>query len=464
MKIIFVHGWSVTNTDTYGELPKAIVARAGQHNLDIQITHLDIARYISFHDEVTVDDIAKAMDSALRDMPGNQNGIQEFSCITHSTGGPVVREWVDRFYGSRKLANLPLKHLVMLAPANHGSSLAVLGKEKLSRIKSWFGGVEPGQKVLDWLSLGSFEQLELNEKYLRYNYSDNGFFPFVLTGQAIDKKFYDFINDYLVEPGSDGVVRVAGANMNYRYLTLSQTDQQLKKSPKTYALKPPSNAVIRKPKITPIGIFNSYSHSGKKMGIMRSITTRDSGSEPIVDEVLRCLAVKTASHFTNRTKELADFSKLEQAGANRYAMIVINVHDDEGNKIERDNYDVFLLAGKTYSPSSLPKGFFQDRQINSKSSNLVYYVNADKMGSIKDGKFGIRIVARPDKGFSYYSIGEFRSEGFAIEKILAPNETTYVDITMRRQIDKNVFTLVKASKKSASFKRTPPSGNTVNGS
>ena len=91
------------------------------------------------------------MDSALRHMPGNQSRIQEFSCITHSTGGPVVREWVDRFYGARKLRELPLKHLVMLAPANHGSALAVLGKQRLSRMKSWFQGVEPGQKVLDWL-------------------------------------------------------------------------------------------------------------------------------------------------------------------------------------------------------------------------------------------------------------------------------------------------------------------------
>ena len=86
------------------------------------------------------------------------------------------------------------------------------------------------------------------------------------------------------------------------------------------------------------------------------------------------------------------------------------------------------------------------------------------MGAIKNGLFGLRIVVRPDKGFSYYSAGEFRSEGFAIEKILAPNETTYVDVTMSRQIDKNVFTLVKASAKQGSFKGIKPSGKTVNDS
>jgi hypothetical protein len=461
MNIVFVHGWSVTNTDTYGELPKALAACAAKYNLDIKISHIDLARYISFHDEVNVDDIAKAMDSALGDLPENKSGIQEFSCITHSTGGPVVREWLERFYGARKLKELPLKHLVMLAPANHGSSLAVLGKKRLSRIKSWFQGVEPGEKVLDWLSLGSTEQLALNEKFIRYDSAANNFFPFVLTGQGIDRKFYDFLNNYLVEPGSDGVVRVAGANMNYRYLKLSQTDDLLKKAPKTYALKPTINAVIRKPKVTPIGVFKGYSHSGNKMGIMRSIMAKNANEEPIVEQTLKCLTVKTQSDYQTRIKELGELSKSEQSGADSYGMLVLSIHDDEGNNIERDNFDVFLLGGSGYSPSKLPDGFFQDRQINSKTSNLVYYFNATKMSNIEKGLFGLRIVVRPEKGFSYYCAGEFRSEGFPVDKILVANETTYVDITMRRQIDKKAFTLVKASVKQGSFKGTKPSGKTV---
>jgi hypothetical protein len=464
MKIIFVHGWSVAHTDTYGELPGALAAAAGEHQLDLQIGHLNLARYVSFHDEVSVDDIARAMDSALRDMPGNEVDIQPFSCVTHSTGGPVVREWVDRFYGSRKLASLPLKHLVMLAPATHGSSLAVLGKERVGRIKSWLNGVEPGQGVLDWLSLGSTAQCALNERYLSYDSAAKGFFPFVLTGQGIDKKLYDFINGYLVEPGSDGVVRVAGANLNYRFMRLSQTDEVLKKSPKTYAMKPTINAVIRKPKATAIGIFDQYSHSGKKMGIMRSVTRDNANAEPVVAQILKCLSVETAKDYQARVGELTELSATAQADGDRYAMLVLNIHDDAGNNIEQDNFEVFLLAGRKYSPSDLPKGFFQDRQINKNTSNLIYYVNADKMGEIKDGLFGIRVVARPDKGFSHYCVAEFRSEGFPIANILAPNETSYIDITLHRRIDKNVFTLVGAAKKPGSFKRIKPSGESVESS
>ena len=206
MHLIFIHGWSVTHTDTYGELPATLSAVASGYDLELRIQHLYLGKYVSFHDEVTLDDIARALNRALRDLPGNDAEIQQFSCITHSTGGPVVRHWVDRYYGARELESCPLKHLVMLAPANHGSALAVLGKERVGRMKSWFSGVEPGQRVLDWLSLGSEGQWILNQNFLSYNSARKSFYPFVLTGQGIDNKFYDFLNSYLVEPGSDGVV------------------------------------------------------------------------------------------------------------------------------------------------------------------------------------------------------------------------------------------------------------------
>jgi len=103
MQLIFVHGWSVTNTDTYGELPEAVHRASGEYDINLDIQHLHLGKYISFHDEVSMDDVARAMHQALLDLPANSDGIiKSFSCITHSTGGPVVRSWVDRFYGKDK--------------------------------------------------------------------------------------------------------------------------------------------------------------------------------------------------------------------------------------------------------------------------------------------------------------------------------------------------------------------------
>jgi len=173
----------------------------------------------SFHDEVAVDDIARAFQQAVGDqVPSGER----FACITHSTGGPVVRTWLDRYYGPARLGECPMSHVVMLAPPNHGSALAQLGKSRLSRMKFFLDGVEPGQNVLDWLELGSEGQWELNLRGLDCRYSQNGVFPYVLTGQSIDRTMYDHLNSYTGEPGSDGVVRACAANLNYTYLCLEQ--------------------------------------------------------------------------------------------------------------------------------------------------------------------------------------------------------------------------------------------------
>jgi hypothetical protein len=457
MRLIFVHGWSVTNINTYGGLPQALENAARKDEFDIEIQHLYLGRYISFHDEVTMDDISRAMDQAIRDLPENSDTtIQPFSCVTHSTGGPVVRHWIDRFYGAKNLESLPLKHLVMLAPANHGSSLAKLGKSRLGRITSWFNGVEPGQRVLDWLCLGSDGQWLLNKRYLDYDYADNGFYPFALAGQGIDEKIYDFLNSYLVEKGSDGVVRVAGANMNYRYFSLVQNnDRIVPKKTLTYALDREGDVKISKP--VPLAVYNNYSHSGTQMGIMRSIKKDDTDS-PIVNEILKCFKVNSAANYQVRANELTQLTKEEQADKEKYCMLIFSVQDDQGEIIGKDDYDLILLAGNHYKPQQLPEGFFQDRQMNDKSGRLVYYLNADKMKKIKDGKFGIRIIARPSSGFSYYCAAEYHSEDVDINSILAPNETTYVDIKLHRFVDKNVFHFNGPD----NFARLKPAGSPIN--
>ena len=487
MRLIFVHGWSVTNTNTYGELPQSISSLAAGVGLQIQIEHIYLGKYISFHDEVTMDDIARAFDYALKELPGSdgpgsQDGIAPFSCITHSTGGPVVRAWVDKYYGvtagadnadgdqngDDRLAQLPLKHLVMLAPANHGSSLATLGKQRVGRIKAWFSGVEPGQRVLDWLCLGSKGQWQLNEQALNYQYPQHKFYPFVLTGQGIDTAFYDFLNGYLVESGSDGVIRVAGANMNYRYLSLTQTQERLTKvRGKVYRLAPAEQAV-RKPVSVPMGVFSQFSHSGTKMGIMANKATSPNHGV-LVAEVLNCLRVDSMTGYEQCHQALEQLSQTEQdkvpqgksLAISRYAMLVIRVRDELGELVQHQDYDILLLAGSGYKPNRLPEGFFVDRQMNTSSHSLVYYLDAAKMSHIKDNCFGIQVNARPDKGFSYFHAGQFRSEGLSIEEVFAPNQTTYVDITLKRQVDKNVFRFSRGDKPRGNFAKIRPSGDVI---
>ena len=108
MNIIFIHGWSSTSTRTYGELPKAITNSPQARTLNLKIEHILLSRYISFNDQITMLDLARALDFALRDLPSNsENHIEPFSAITHSTGGPLIRIWLDHYYGRKNLDKTP---------------------------------------------------------------------------------------------------------------------------------------------------------------------------------------------------------------------------------------------------------------------------------------------------------------------------------------------------------------------
>lgn len=460
MLLIFVHGWSVAHTDTYGGLPEALAARAAGAGLDLEIAHLYLGRYISFHDEVTLDDVARAFDNALRrQIPNNANARRKFSCVTHSTGGPVVRNWVENFYGADQLDRLPLKHLIMLAPANFGSALAQLGKGRLSRIANFFQGVEPGQRILDWLELASPEQSELNVAWMSYRSPENGFYPFVLSGQTVDSKLYDHLNSYTGEKGSDGTVRLAAANMNYRRVQLVQTDEVLRQRPPTLRMVVKQNE--RAPRM-PLGIVPGAAHSGEEIGIMRSVTPDNAGDRPVVDWILRCLKVDGAAAYAALGDDLDRLSQEVQAreGVARCAMVVFHIHDDQGQPVA--DYDLLLLAGRNYSPDVLPKGFFIDRQRNRRAPNcLTYFLDHDQMSKIPGGALGFRLTARPGEGFSRFVAGEFRSEDIPLDRILVANETCIVDMELRRFVDEGVFRLGPATEERRSFKKDKPTGQSV---
>lgn len=452
MIVIFVHGWSVTHTNTYGELPQWLESQSKNGVLDIRVGNIYLGHYISFDDSVTIDDIARAFDHAVRDEIANklQNG-ERFACITHSTGGLVVRKWMDLYF-KNDLEKCPLSHLIMLAPANHGSALAQLGKSRLGRIKSFFEGIEPGQHVLDWLELGSEMCWQLNESWLDYDCPTHGIYPFVLTGQKIDRQLYDALNSYTGEAGSDGVIRATAANMNYSLLQLHQEGAN------------GENLVVakmRRSQPMAFGILPGCSHSGKKMGIIRSITMSNAAAHPAARWILQCLQVKSRDAYNNLaqkleklTQETQESERIEQVHTllhkreyitNRYAMLIFRLIDDRGNHL--DDYDLYLTAGPQYSEYALPSGFFADRQRNQKNpGKLTYFLDYDVMESgintpKMQGNLGFRIKAHPEassQALAYYQLLDFHSSLADINKILHPNETVMVEIMLQRRVDRAV--------------------------
>lgn len=452
MIVIFVHGWSVTHTNTYGELPQWLESQSKDGKLNIQVGNIYLGQYISFDDTVTIDDIARAFDHAVRDEIANklQQG-ERFACIAHSTGGLVVRKWMDLYF-KNNLAKCPLSHLIMLAPANHGSALAQLGKSRLGRIKSFFEGIEPGQQVLDWLELGSDQSWQLNESWLSYDCIANGIYSFVLAGQKIDRQLYDAVNSYTGEAGSDGIVRVTATNMNYSLLKLHQEGTNGE-----------SLVVAKMTRSHPMafGVLPGCSHSGKKMGIIRSVTMAHAANHPTAKWVLKCLQVKNHDSYNILAKELDKLTQETQENehiehvntliykreyiTNRYSMIIFRLIDDRGNHL--DDYDLYLTAGPNYSEDALPRGFFADRQQNQRNQGkLTYFLDYDIMETgintpKMKGNLGVRIRAHPEasnQALAYYRILDFHSSLADINKILHPNETVMVEIMLQRRVDRTV--------------------------
>jgi hypothetical protein len=488
--VVLVHGWSVRNTDTYGGLPQRLKLEARRSaDLDIDVRNIWLSEYISFHNEVTIPDIARAFQAALEREVGDvlKQG-QRIACIAHSTGCPVIRAWLQYFYVESGRKHPPVSHLIMLAPANFGSALVQLGLSKLSRLKAWFEGVDVGTGVLDWLELGSPQSLRLNLEWLQKGtgyIGTQGLFPFVLTGESHDPKLYDFVNSYTAEMGSDGVIRVAAANLNYTHIGL---EQQLpapdKKSKLGFSAPLLQAGAPHVSPAVPMAVIPGVCHSDVRMGIMRSIPADDTPNATVTS-ILQCLRVNTLKSyaavfdsFRAQTAEVQQQEQLEdrtilgpfdhQVIKDPCSMLIFRVHDDQGNVIK--DFDVILTAGAN-NPNHLPPGFFIDRQRNHLDpGTITYYIDHTRMHggpavSYKGKQLrpalagceglGLHVVPYPQDGFVLYQPATLKATAENLDNMIKPNQTTIVDIVMRRIVREGVYRLSR-DPSPQDFTKQPP--------
>lgn len=481
--VLFVHGWSVRNTDTYGALPDRLRSEARRDPaLGIDVKELWLGEYISFHNEVRIHDIARAFDAAVRRELGAR-AEDGFACITHSTGGPVLREWLAR-HADPAVARL--SHLIMLAPANFGSALAQLGHSRLARLRTMFEGVEPGLGVLDWLELGSPENLALNLAGLGRRAGPT--LPFVLAGASIDRALYDHVNAYTGEAGSDGVVRTASANLNFAHVVLTQEPARAAPGPgKAPGATAPllTAGKVRRAKGIPFALLEGRAHSGDARGVMRSV--RDDGKpHPTVDAILECLRVRDArghaalaARFARQNAEVEARQRVEVQAVGPFAreylhdpcaMLVFRVRDGEGAPVK--DFEIVLTAGAD-SPDALPPGFFLDRQRNSRDpGTITYYVNAARLLGAPAvvhggrtlrpalpgaGALGLRVVPYPLDGFVHHLPCALPASAAHLAAWVRPHETTVIDIVLRRVVREGVFRLTR-ERTPEDFTKAPPGG------
>jgi len=457
--LVFVHGWSVTNTSTYGALPRQLQARAAAAGIALTIADIWLSEYVSFDDVVTMPDVVRAFDHALRDLH-----LQDasFACITHSTGGPVVREWL-RAQRERPgaFSTIRLTHLMMLAPANFGSALAQLGKGVLGKLKAWAGGVEPGQRILDWLELGSSESLSLNLDHIHGNDpADRGQFLFVLTGDRPDRSLYDHINSYTGEDGSDGLVRMAAANLNARHAVLAR---QGGGGSNTLALN-----VTTAPR-TAFKLVAGASHSGDDKGIMAA------APEATLNALLRCMQVRDVNAYhqlcdafaAENAQRDADCVEKESVGPfpvrvhihDPRCMLLVRLTDEGGEPLLGAR--LLLKAGTPPNPDWMPQGFMLDRQANSRQKNVItFFLNhallagaprvADPDNTRRTLRaamdshrpYGATIEPNDLTGLVHHALASTMAKDDLFQ-IVGPHQPTVLDVVLPRQVREGVFRLTQ---------------------
>jgi pimeloyl-ACP methyl ester carboxylesterase len=248
--VVLVHGYSETSLGAYQHLPE-LLAAAG-------FDTIVLSAFDSLDDVVRIDDLAEALE------------LRDASFVCHSTGALVARRWIlNRLAAASPGAAVLPARIVTMAGANHGSSLAEIGKTPIGYLqKLVFKHVlSVGKGVLTDLSYGSDFLWRLNSDWLAaWNDDDHPLhaqvLAFSLGGDSIGTNEAMKIFWATSESGSDNTVRISGANLNYTLLDANPDSN------------PPSITPLVLKRLVPHLILPGYSHFDTVSGILHA---NDSG-------------------------------------------------------------------------------------------------------------------------------------------------------------------------------------------
>src|SRR6185312_804299 len=189
--IVLIHGYSSGSPtpepssieNIYGDLPRRL-------RESYEVVEVDLSRYVSLNDSVSVADIARALHRALIEQHPQllESG---FHVVIHSTGALVIRTWIRLF--SPKPS--PVRNLVYLAGANLGSGWASIGQGQVARWGRFVfeRGAQRGLKVLSSLELGSGPTIDLHLSFTRdgsHMIDDYQVQEFVIVGTQADASWF----------------------------------------------------------------------------------------------------------------------------------------------------------------------------------------------------------------------------------------------------------------------------------
>jgi pimeloyl-ACP methyl ester carboxylesterase len=409
-QVVLIHGWSADSRSM-----RSIAALLDAS--EFETIDLFLGDYPSTDDDVRISDVALRLDEVIAERQAKGELHARFHVIIHSTGALVVRQWLADLTDAGRSS--PVDNFLMLAPANFGSPLAHIGRSVLGRMKvGLFNGLQSGTEMLHGLELGSQfqEDLALRDRLTKDDgdtaspYAADGTRPYVIVGALRITG-----TQILSETGWDGTVRVAGASLDARGLTVDFSDRG----------QPPQITPWRRrgPLETAFAFVPDRNHLSilrPAEGSAQAGPYRDRLGELILEalrvdnaEAYQGVVRRWREEVTDETRRLASpeagalrkevfgrrASSIPRNRFHEHYQVVVNAHDGLGHPIEE--FGVWLSAPDPSKP--LRRGMadheidahenvLQDVHVNRRASwrRVLHLDRYELMG--KDGYFGRRKV------------------------------------------------------------------------
>lgn len=442
--VVIIHGWSDT-AKSFGRLAEHL-----QKNLRA-VTHVfDLADWRSMDDDVTYADLAQAMQRAwlAHGLPQTPGSVD---LVVHSTGALVAREWMTTFHAPE---SVPIKRFLMLAPANFGSPLAHKGQSFIGRaVKGWKHGFETGKQILRGLELASPYAWRLAERDVFVKPSQRWYGAGrILATVLIGNTGYRGIESIANEEGSDGTVRIAGANLNAQLLEL---DFERGSETPTARLRTSTGDIA-------FGVLDGENHS--------TIARKDKGfiSPHTGELILQALRVDDAQ-FPQQARapfawqqQLAQLAPVSAEAGAGFQNTVVHLHDDFGQDITDYFFEFYRslrnsdhrfeerfyreVIGKRVHPYGLNEAYrcfnLDVRALDRLRSD--YAIDPLYLSVAASPEF------RPNKQFVGYrsfgegDLGRYAIPGAALDTHFEGGRTVLIRIGIPRWVDDSVFRLSRS--------------------
>ena len=479
--ILLVHGYSSEGVDIaakqiYGDLPQQLKKALKTE----KVQELNLSRWISLENGISIDDVSFAMERALRqEYPHLLE--QGFHLIVHSTGALVVRNWI-RQHSSKPS---PVKNLIYLAGAHFGSGLAHIGKGQLSRWSRFiFTGTEPGLQILDELEFGSWKTLDLHRHFLTHGQRmrvDYEIQEFCLAGSQVGcgtlKQVLSIIPiRYVKEDSSDNTVRTSAANLNFNYIPVTPTAeafqlsarqirtrlQQREKdktlSDKYYAYQIESST--DEDTEIPFALLYKTAHFGNDIGIIngdknrRSVvphiktalkTRFDTASYAKTRDRFHAATEKTLSKVKESKRRILPFWNKQQQYEG-HSQIIFRIRDQFNNPVA--HHDITFRSHPEDEDQAQLERMIEDKHNNKKHpGTLTFYLRTvkyyrgrwnDLICNIAPIDFEITAYEPETDDISYVPVN-IRLTTEEICRLMHNFRTTIIDITLLRLPSDQVF-------------------------